>query len=119
MYTLDIIVPGHVKDIAALAKGKHNLCRDYLNSLDDRIFKKMVAAMQRMADTGQVRNTGKFRHLRDGIYEFKAQTARVLCFFHQDYVICTHGTEKTKRKHLEDEIDKAKEYRKQYLISRR
>lgn len=119
MYTLDIIVPGNAKDIVALAKGNNNLCRDYLASLDDRIYKKMFAVMQRMADTGQVRNTSKFRHLRDGIFEFKAQTARVLCFFHLDYVICTHGTEKTKRKHLEYEIDKAKDYRKQYLLSRR
>jgi hypothetical protein len=119
MYTLDIIVPGQAKDIVAMAKGRHNLCRDYLNSLDVRALKKMIAVMQRMADTGQVHNTSKFRHLRDGIYEFKAQTARILCFFHQDYVICTHGTEKTKRQHLENEINKARDYRKQYLENRR
>lgn len=119
MLSLEVIVSGDAKDIVAIKKGGRCACRDYFETLDERTRKKLFAIMSVMANRGEYKNTDKFRSLRDGIYEFKARSARVFCFFFDSYVICTHGAYKYTKKKLNDEIKKAKIERNQFLLERR
>ena len=60
------------------------------------------------------------KHLDDGIFEIRARIgtnlARVLYFFYVGKcVIATHGFTKKTQKTPQDEIERAKAYRKEYL----
>jgi len=116
--TLDIITEGREKNVVGIRHGGRCDSVEYIESLDKKTRIKLLAVIQVMADIGVIRNTAKFRLLRDGIYEFKAGVARLFCFLHGDGVVCTHGRDKPKKKRLNIEIDKAKDMRRRFIDER-
>ena len=73
-----------------------------------------------MGDQGKIYNVQKFKHLAgsDQIFEFKADSGRVLCFFFVNKrIILTHGFSKKSQKTPKGEIERA-EALKQYFISK-
>jgi hypothetical protein len=59
-------------------------------STKDRLF----AIIRKTADEGKYTSDTIYRHLGDGIYEFKAQTSRLYSFNDDRRIILTHGGKK-------------------------
>jgi hypothetical protein len=55
--------------------------RDYYNDLSDDRKRKAMALFKLMAEHGSIMNRTKFVNEDDGIYAFKPQPDRFLCFF--------------------------------------
>jgi hypothetical protein len=113
MIELGVRKEGDSKIIAFVIENKRNKCLKYLNSLTKPKRSRMNAIMGTMADEGLIKNQEIFKHLEGKIYEFKTGTARIFCFFHGNYVVCTHGAKKPSskkgyRKHIE-KADKIRE----------
>lgn len=115
MIVLEVLRTGVAKDIVAIKREGKCFCSTYIKALDRKTRVKLKAVLQLMAKNGVIGNTEKFRYLRDGIFEFKAGTARVFCFFHQNMVVCTHGQNKPKPRQLKAAIDRAKNLRNQFM----
>ena len=98
MLELEVFIEGIEKSIAVIVKNKRSPCRDYIESLGDKERNRLMALMNILANRGILNNEEVFRRLKKNIYEFKAGSARVFCFFYQDLVICTHGKKKPKKK---------------------
>ncbi|MCK6542454.1 type II toxin-antitoxin system RelE/ParE family toxin [bacterium] len=74
----------------------------------DRLFRLL-------GQQGQITNNQQFKHLQDGIWEFKPKNYRVLCFFldgnPKKCVATTHYFRKQSQKTPPKEIKKAKSIR--------
>lgn len=105
--------------VVSIEKDGENLYDQYLNSLDKKTRIKLMAIMKVVANRKIYRNTEKFKKLRDDIWEFKSRTrirnARVYCFFLSNSIVCTHGTDKLKKRQLDSEIVKAVRMRKKFI----
>lgn len=74
-------------------KASHSIQKDKLNNL-----------FETLANTGMIRGENHFRSEKDGIYAFKPQPDRYLCFFDEkSKVIVTNAFEKRKDKMSEHE----------------
>jgi len=105
--------------VVSIEEDGKNSYDQYLNSLDKTTRIKLMAIMKVVANRKIYRNTEKFKKLRDDIWEFKSRTrirnARVYCFFHTNFIVCTHGTDKLKKKQLDSEITKAVRMRGKFI----
>ena len=54
---------------------------EYFESLDDRQQDRFLSLVRLMGEVGKIFNTQKFNHEGEGIYAFKPQPDRFLCFF--------------------------------------
>ena len=115
MIEIDVFIEGSNKRIGLIVQNGKSSCRRFIESLEERVRNRLIVIMERMANYGFVRNVELFKHLGDKIYEFKAKNIRVLCFFYQDLIICTHGCSKKKKKQLIVEIEKAKKLMNEFL----
>lgn len=65
---------------------------EYFNELSEDYQAKTMALFKRMAETGEIRDKTKFRNEGDGIFAFKPQPYRFLCFFVRGRrIIITNG----------------------------
>jgi phage-related protein len=83
---------------------------EWLEQLPLAAQQKFAALFARMGDTGKIWNERKFKHLTetDQIFEFKADTDRILCFFFVGRrLILTHGFRKAGNKTPKREINRA------------
>lgn len=105
--------------VVSIEEDGENICDQYVNSLDKPTRIKLMAIMKVVADRLSYKNKEKFKKLRDDIWEFKSrkktQNARVYCFFHTNFIVCTHGTDKLKKRQLDSEIVKAVRMRKKFI----
>jgi hypothetical protein len=115
MLSLRKIVCGEAKEVVMIVDNNRCLTEEYINSLEEKTRKRLLAIMENMAKRGEIINTEMFRHLSGNIYEFKARSARIFCFFHQNLVVCTHGADKPKQRRLKIEINKAEKMRKTFM----
>jgi len=86
------------------------LTEEWLNSLSPDYQKKFAVLFVRLGDHGKIWNEQKFKHLEGSkqLFEFKADSGRILCFFfHGKRVILTHGFFKKGAKTPKGEIEKA------------
>ncbi len=68
---------------------------DFLGSLQERDYKRLLSLLERTAQSGLPRNSQKFKKLEGAIFEFKSYQDRLLCFFLPGQVIvATHGVKK-------------------------
>lgn len=90
--------------------------RDYFEGLDEQNQARFEALFERMADTGQIKNTEKFRIEGDGIAVFKIHKHRLACFFDGGDVVIVHGFGKKtpKGKREQRELKKAAKLRDDY-----
>lgn len=82
----------------------------WLETLSLDLQKKFAALFVRLGDHGKIWNEQKFKHLESSnqLFEFKADSGRILCFFfHGKRVILTHGFFKKGAKTPKGEIEKA------------
>ena len=88
-------------------------------------FKTLSNLLNFHANEGQIHNTQKSRHLKDGIYEFKSnKNDRLFYFYPKDragFTILTHGYHHQgshKGNPLDAQVDRAIELRRRYLEER-
>ncbi len=80
----------------------------------------MSAVLDETAKSGPPKNDSKFKHVKDGIYEFKSWKLRVFCFFDDNSIIlCTHGVFKHTQLDSQEEIEEAKSKRSAYLEAKK
>jgi phage-related protein len=95
--------------------GSHRfLAEDYLNGLEIQAKSRAEALFKKMAAEGKIWNEEKFRHEGDGIYCFKPQGHRFPSFRDGNDYVVTHGFKKQSGKMPQNEMDRAKEARRQY-----
>ena len=81
-------------------------------------LEKLTALLDFTAEERPPRNEQKFKHLTGsgGIYEFKAGSLRLLCFFDSEsLIVCTVGTVKKSKKTPPGLIENAKSWKNTYF----
>ncbi len=94
--------------------------KDFILSLDIKMRAKMLRTIKLLQDNGYELREPYSKHLDEGIFELRAKVgsdiSRVLYFFIVGRkVVLTNGFIKKTQKTPPNEIEKAKEYRKEYL----
>ena len=94
--------------------------REFLLSLDKRMRAKAADAIVLLRDNGHELREPYSKHVVDGIFELRiklgSDTARILYFFIMgDCIILTNGFVKKTRKTPRVEIERARQYRKDYM----
>ena len=54
---------------------------EYIQGMNDKDKQKLLHLLQWMGEMGEIKNITKFRNEGDGIFAFKPQPHRFLCFF--------------------------------------
>ncbi|MBL4819082.1 MAG: type II toxin-antitoxin system RelE/ParE family toxin [Deltaproteobacteria bacterium] len=75
--------------------------REWLESMPESIQKKFAALFMWMGDHGKILNEQKFKHLTGTkqLFEFKADSGRILCFFFSGkQIVLTNGFRKKSNK---------------------
>lgn len=105
------------------AKGEQP-AKEFLLSLDKKMRAKMVSIIAILQENGHELREPYSKHLSEGIFELRAKLGsditRVLYFFYVDrHIILTNGFIKKSAKTPQNEIERAKKYRADYLIRRK
>jgi len=84
----------------------------FIDSLDKNDQKKIIALLEVFSEMGIIRNKEKFNSLGDKLFEFKAASLRIICFFlpNTDFktTILLNGFIKKSNKTPKSEIEIAK-----------
>ena len=93
---------------------------EFINGLDDKMSAKVYRLLTMISNNGPELREPFSKHLDDGIFELRAKVgsniSRVLYFFViGKKVILTNGFIKKTNQTPKSEIDKAKNYRKEYF----
>ena len=93
---------------------------DFLISLNNKMRIKLLMLLKVLQERGNQVREPYSKHLEDGIFEIRVKLgrdiSRVLYFFYcGGKIIITNGFVKKTQKTPSNEIEKAKEYRKDYL----
>ena len=124
MLTLRPWMPSHIfyggaaLVIQAAVRLDHSMpSKDFLYSLDDKEKAKIYALFRMLGDTGQIRNTEKFKKIEGTcFFEFKSFQIRMPCFFAKGKrVFITHGFIKKKDKIPKPELDKANQIMAEHI----
>jgi len=113
-----LIYDGSIFKIEAYVASSGNaLAEEWLELLSPGLQKKFAALFVRLGDHGKIWNERKFKHLEasNQIFEFKADSGRILCFFFfGKRVILTHGFFKKGDKTPKREIERAEEIKSDF-----
>ena len=95
-------------------------CLEFLNTLEVKLRAKAFRDMALMEEKGTELRLPYSEHLDDGIFELRTKQGRNIIrnlyfFFVGNKIIITHGFRKKTQKVPSGEIERAKEYRKDYL----
>ena len=97
-------------------ENKKSQSKDYFESLDENRKISTLNLFKLMGNIGQIRNKEKFNFEGDGIYAFKPQPDRFLCFFQKGQkIIVTNGFHKKQDKLPVSEKDRALKARASYF----
>lgn len=93
---------------------------EFLDSLDLKMQAKMVRTIELLEENGNELRAPYSKYLEDGIFELRAQVgnniSRVMYFFFDGgNAILTHGFIKKTQVTPPREIERAKEYKKEYF----
>lgn len=94
--------------------------KDFILSVDKKMRAKILKTIVMLQNNGTELRMPYSEHLEDGIFEIRAKVgsdiSRVLYFFVIGHrIILTNGFIKKTQKTPKGEIEKAKQYRKEYL----
>jgi mRNA-degrading endonuclease RelE of RelBE toxin-antitoxin system len=91
--------------------------KQHYESLDASDQAKFVPWFQRMAETGRITNTEKFRQEGKNLYAFKIFKQRLICFFDGRDVVLIHGFTKKadNSRRISRELKTAETLRDTYL----
>ena len=95
-------------------------CFEFLNTLEVKLRAKAFRDMALLEEKGTELRLPYSEHLDDGIFELRTKQGRNIIrnlyfFFVGNKIIITHGFRKKTQKVPSGEIERAKEYRKDYL----
>ena len=95
-------------------------CLEFLNTLEVKLRAKAFRDMALLEKKGTELRLPDSEHLDDGIFELRTKQGRNIIrnlyfFFVGNKIIITHGFRKKTQKVPSGEIERAKEYRKDYL----
>lgn len=95
-------------------------CLEFLNTLEVKLRAKAFRDMALLEEKGTELRLPYSEHLDDGIFELRTKQGRNIIrnlyfFFVGNKIIITHGFRKKTQKVPSEEIERAKEYRKDYL----
>ena len=95
-------------------------CLEFLNTLEVKLRAKAFRDMALLEKEGTELRLPDSEHLDDGIFELRTKQGRNIIrnlyfFFVGNKIIITHGFRKKTQKVPSGEIERAKEYRKDYL----
>ena len=95
-------------------------CLEFLNTLEVKLRAKAFRDMALLEEKGTELRLPYSEHLDDGIFELRTKQGRNIIrnlyfFFVGNKIIITHGFIKKTQKVPSGEIERAKEYRKDYL----
>lgn len=101
-------------------KGDEIPVKDFLDSLDKKMRAKFLMEIRLLDEKGNQLREPYSKALKDGIFELRAKVgsdiSRVLYFFYYEgRIILTHGFIKKTQKTPQSEIEKAKQYRKDFF----
>ena len=93
---------------------------EFLDSVNPKMRAKIFGLLGILQENGNMLREPYSKHLDDGIFELRAKVgtdiSRVLYFFYYEgRIILTHGFIKKTRKTPSSEIEKAKQYRKDFI----
>lgn len=93
---------------------------EFLLSLDKKMRAKLLGIMGILQEKGNLLREPYSKHIHDGIFEIRGKVgnniSRVLYFFYYEgTIIFTNGFMKKTQKTPVSEIEKAKNYRKDYM----
>jgi len=77
--------------------GNNSPVMEFAGTLDEETYWRLRQLLVKTANEGKIRNPEMYKHIGDGIYEFKARTARVFSFNDGRRVVLTHGGERADR----------------------
>lgn len=94
--------------------------KDFINNLDVKMQTKVMGTLSVLQEYGNELREPYSKHLEDGIFEIRTKVGsditRVLYFFYYERkIIITNGFVKKTRKTPKEEIEKAKQYRNEYI----
>ena len=96
----------------------HMESKEWLDAQNDGVKSKFDHLFRRIAATGKIFNETQFRPLADGIWEFKRDGDRLLCFQHGTCWRLTHHYPKGgSKKCPKRQIERAVKIRSEYLQS--
>jgi hypothetical protein len=87
---------------------------DFAKSLDAQTYRKLRQLLVKTAEEGKITNKEFYRHIDDGVYEFKFRVSRLYSFNHGRRVVLTHGAKKKSDRAVE-ERERACKIRVAYL----
>ncbi|MEA2465149.1 MAG: Phage derived protein Gp49-like [Acidobacteriota bacterium] len=88
---------------------------EFVSTLNDRTSNRLFAIIKKTADEGKYEEEEIYRHIGEGIWEFKAQTARIYSFCDgARRIVLSHAGYKPNKNMVKPERDKAKAIRDQY-----
>ena len=95
-------------------------CLEFLNTLEVKLRAKAFRDMALLEEKGTELRLPYSEHLDEGIFELRTKQGRNIIrdlyfFFVGNKIIITHGFRKKTQKVPSGEIERAKEYRKDYL----
>ena len=95
-------------------------CLEFLNTLEVKLRAKAFRDMALLEEKGTELRLPYSEHLDDGIFELRTKQGlniirKLYFFFVGNKIIITHGFRKKTQKVPSGEIERAKEYRKDYL----
>lgn len=89
---------------------------EFFDNLEEKGQDKFLYFVKRMGNLGAISDKTKFRNEGDGIYAFKPQPERYLCFFQKGRkIIITNAFTKRQDKLPESEKDRALRSQRDYL----
>ncbi len=117
---IEIYIPGRMADIYAYHNPRNEaLAVDFIDGLNSSDQSKLTRLLEAFVERGEIRNTEKFKHEKDGIFAFKSYQVRILCFYLPDAskrsVVLTHGFIKKREELPPKEFEKALRIRKEIV----
>lgn len=114
----DVVESGKMRTIRfACSPSGRLLAKDFLETVEQRDKKKVMALFQRMADYGEdgVANEQHFKHEEGEIWAFKRGQIRIPCFRVENCWFLTHGFKKKTDKWPQSQLERAETIRTHHL----
>jgi len=112
---------GPAEQICVLRRGARCQVLEFIESLEQKEEKKLLALLKRVCEHGVPRNPEKYRRLRSGVKldEVKSYQVRLLLFRDDDgAMVLTNAYLKKRGSQLSREIDRALGLREEYMARR-
>ena len=122
--TLQTLHVGESRRVVTLGIDHEDPAFDFLSKLktdDSNKYDSIESRIKAISKYEHYENKITFRHVGDGIYEFKRPGVRLYAFYDEiegldHLILCTNGGKKNKRQN--SDILKAKGIKKQYLLAK-